>query len=981
MLTFVLQALEGHAKSTPDRCAIEIDSQRMSYRSLWLRCIRRAHELAHARIGRGARVALSLGRSVEHIECLLAVWLLGASFTVISEHESPERTAVMLNALNVDLVLARRPKPEGLETTRWAEIERALDHRIGCELSNETAGPIDARDEAYVLFSSGTTQLPKAISVGHQGLAHVLASQCRLLSLSPHDRVLWMLAEVFDAHLSDVLTTLCAGATLVIDRRTTAQIAAQWPSVLHEHRVTVCDVPPSVLRRYRPASLPQTLRALIVGGEPSEPELLRDFGQRLLVLSAYGPTECTLCTHMRAVDARWCEPMIGDALDDVRERVEPLDSSGEGELWISGPGVAREYVGQPELTAQRFVTDSAGVRWFRTGDRVRPSPNGWVYVGRLDRQCKVRGVLVAPEQIEAAFEADERVLGASAFVRRAHPNDDELVVVVQAQISSPMRAAIVADARRRVSVQVWPSAVIWTDALPRSPSGKVAHGEVARLFAANSQRLYDGSDDSPLRLATLSGLMATLLDVPAVGEDESFFDAGADSLHALQLMRALAERGAWLSPSTLYEHPTPRALFAAWQSSRGHDRVTLSELAPPRDLALSMDSQAKSLAEPRVTHVLLTGATGLVGSQTLRWLLDHTEVHVTTIVRATDRTHARARVEAALGRHASGSKMHARWEAYSLQNITQNEPMIWRSAVDEGVGRAVIHAAGAVQLMAPRSALLDANVTQAEHALALLGSTPNGRMVHVSTLSVAAASACAPGVFGDGLAWERLGALEGGYAQSKWLAELALVRACDRSGQSLTIVRPGLVVGRSDSGDSHGTDQFARVTRAVRAIGVVPQGLYERRETLRMDLLPVEVLAAALGLLATGARPSPGCFVMADAQGATMAQWLEALGREGSAIEPVETRVFVRELREAQHRLGLDADVAFASVVSPDEGLWRAGSIFASTHWAWKSPAMGALLRDASCTWPAVTPALFDRLVRAALAPIDSLQTQGSLRR
>ncbi len=245
---------------------------------------------------------------------------------------------------------------------------------------------------AYGITTSGSGGRPKIVEVTHGGLLEVLEAQVEAFDLGPGKRVLWMLSPGFDASLSDVGTALLSGATLVC---APDNVAHDLGSLLREHRITHCDIPPSLLSVYQPEDFPDTLETLVVGGAPSPPELLRAWAQRYRVVAVYGPTEATICSSLSRVDEDWGATYIGRPLGSFHYRVE------DGELWISGPGLARGYAQDPEATARAFRTDGAR-RWYRTGDMVAltDKPHGLIFLGRKDRQIQRFGQRLELDEIE-----------------------------------------------------------------------------------------------------------------------------------------------------------------------------------------------------------------------------------------------------------------------------------------------------------------------------------------------------------------------------------------------------------------------------------------------------------------------------------------------------------------------------------------------------------------------------------------------------
>ena len=297
------------------------------------------------------------------------------------------------------------------------------------DLADEFA-PIatSAADLAYVIYTSGTTGQPKGVAVEQRGLPALLHSQIEAFQLSAESRVLWMLSPAFDASISDVGTTLLSGAALHIEApdgalTTRSLTPAAVLETLHRRGITHADLPPALVAQLDADEAPQSLKTIVIGGEPCPPAAVRSWARRCRVVNVYGPTEATVCTSLCVCDPeRWERPLIGRPIDGVRYMIDaPVadrdDPGATGELMISGPCLARGYVNQPDLTAARFVTMN-GARWFRTGDRVRRDADvELVFLGRMDRQLKIRGYRIEPEEIEAAIRAMPTV-GQCAVVAR-----------------------------------------------------------------------------------------------------------------------------------------------------------------------------------------------------------------------------------------------------------------------------------------------------------------------------------------------------------------------------------------------------------------------------------------------------------------------------------------------------------------------------------------------------------------------------------
>jgi non-ribosomal peptide synthetase component F/SAM-dependent methyltransferase/aryl carrier-like protein len=343
---------------------------------------RRANQLAYHLLERGVKrealVALSIERSVDAVIAVLGIWKAGAACLPLDTAHPRERLASILEDARPQISITELPPGESADSP-------------GCD-----------GDLAYVIYTSGSTGTPKGVMVEHRGLANVAAEQARWFGASPGSRVLQFASLSFDASIFEIVMALSTGATLVIAPRTALM------KTLREQRITIATLTPSVLAAMPVEALPD-LKVLNFAGEPVRPELATQWsaeGRR--VFNLYGPTECTIWSTGAEISG---EPSIGKPIANVRaylldKHLEPVPSGVPGELCIGGIGVARGYLNRPELTAERFVPDPFGDgRLYRTGDLARRRSNGDLeFLGRIDRQVKVRGFRIEPGEIEAALQ-------------------------------------------------------------------------------------------------------------------------------------------------------------------------------------------------------------------------------------------------------------------------------------------------------------------------------------------------------------------------------------------------------------------------------------------------------------------------------------------------------------------------------------------------------------------------------------------------
>ncbi|MFF7656621.1 amino acid adenylation domain-containing protein [Streptomyces sp. NPDC007983] len=527
------------AARSPHAVAV-IDGQRqLTYTELEERAGRLAGHLRAKGIGPERLVGVLLPRGLDLVVALLGIWKAGAAYVPLDTTHPEERIRRLLSDTGASLVVTHEAGTRTLEGTGAGPV--LVDGPLGGAYVDVE---VDGANTAYVLYTSGSTGEPKGVVVTHASIANHIDWKIRLHGLGTGDRVLQRTPVSFDAAVWEFFAPLASGATLVM----APPGAERDPKVIvratTEHRVTVLQLVPSVLRLLveEPGwESCDSLRLLLCGGEPLHAELLDRV--KAEVWNAYGPTECTVeASAGRHDPARGAGQVpIGRPVDNVRLLV--LDPSGDptplgvpGELYIGGRGVARGYLGRPAQTAERFVPDpygEPGSRLYRTGDRVRWREDGELeYLGRLDQQVKVDGVRIEPGEIEAALAAHPEVSGAVVSTVRGTDGTARLAVHVR---GTPGPAELRAYLRDRLPPPFVPSVFVPVDVFPLLANGKVDRSALpVPVFEIEAAHVAPRTDAE----RTVARVWAELLGLERVGAEDDFFQLGGYSL----LLVRLAER-------------------------------------------------------------------------------------------------------------------------------------------------------------------------------------------------------------------------------------------------------------------------------------------------------------------------------------------------------------------------------------------------------------------------------------------------------
>ncbi|ATL28462.1 non-ribosomal peptide synthetase [Streptomyces formicae] len=608
--TTALDLFAEQVGRTPDAVAVECGDTTLSYAELnaW------AADLARLLAAQGAAaeraVAVALPRSVEFVVAMVAVWKAGAVFLPVDEEYPAERVALMCRdmrpvcAVTTARTTAALPGDLPRVLVDGRADERVDDKAVGTGTAGAAPLPEHA---AYVVYTSGSTGLPKGVVVEHRSLARYL-TWAQAAHPEASDVVAWQSPVTFDMTMASVLLPLVSGGRArVVDllrmpETPGAERERHSPSFM---KATPSHVP---LLLTLPEQVSPT-GELVLGGEALAGADVAEWRRRhprAVVVNAYGPTETTVNVTEHRVEPGEALPSGGVSVGRPRgeNRVYVLDGGLRpvpvgvvGELHVAGVQVARGYAGRAGVTAERFVAcpfGAGGERMYRTGDLVKWRADGTLdYVGRADAQIQLRGFRIEPGEIEASLTEDPGIDRATVLLREDQPGDKRLVAYVVPAAGATLETdTILKSLSGRLPQHMVPAAIVTLAELPLTAHGKLDTRALPAPELNGSQGSpgsQGGTSRAPRdgREEVLCAVFAEILGVTTIGIDDNFFDLGGHSLLATRLVsRARTVLGVELPLRALFEAPTV-ARLAEWLAQAGDARAPLAPMDRPAEVPLS----------------------------------------------------------------------------------------------------------------------------------------------------------------------------------------------------------------------------------------------------------------------------------------------------------------------------------------------------------------------------------------------------------
>ncbi|MCG8618977.1 MAG: amino acid adenylation domain-containing protein [Desulfobacterales bacterium] len=566
---------------------------------------RQANQVSHFLLaiggGPGKRVLIFLPQTTDLIVFLLGILKSGACYIPTDISYPKKRLKYIIEDARPDLILTDAERLDLLPSTTadLVLVNREMETITRCADTNPQV-PVAPGHTAYIIYTSGSTGTPKGVVVQHSALAAFTKSAATAYDLQPTDRVLQFASISFDASAEEIYPTLFSGACLVIKPRETVLTPEQFFAYCKDNAITVADLPTAywhlIADQITELSLPDTLRLIIIGGEAARADKLEAWqqtvGDRIRLLNTYGPTETTVAVTMadltsaQPVNNRTTigRPFPGVSIAILNQFNQPAPPGVSGEIYIGGPQVSAGYLNLPELTARAFIypgTDREDVCFFKTGDNAYMMPSGdIIFQGRIDRQIKINGYRVEPDEIEKTAMAHPGVETAAVTIlkdRRDHIDVNLVVKLKENAADLPDGDSLKGWMADRLPAYMVPASIHFTDNFPLTSAGKIDYKKL-NIIPTESRSLPataiettqkepsgENQDETPPD-AYVTGLMRIwqeILNRNDISITDNFFDIGGSSLTAIRLVTAVEKAfNITLPVLAIFRHPVLEDLAA-----------------------------------------------------------------------------------------------------------------------------------------------------------------------------------------------------------------------------------------------------------------------------------------------------------------------------------------------------------------------------------------------------------------------------------
>lgn len=740
------------AAQTPDKTALIFEEKKFTYQELDEMSNSLAHHLQQKGIKSGDSVAVLLKRNENVILTQLAILKLGAIFIPIDNRYPSERIKYILSKSNAKLIIKNK------NTKIYFHMEYEIEKWSFQPIKNFKPVHVSPRKPCYVIFTSGSTGQPKGCSLSNQGIVNFCLNNNILNKCNQLKKQICVSVNSisFDFFIAESLLPLLNGYTIVLANEKESIEQDLFSKLLVLNHVNIIQTTPTRYKIFfsnqQSLAFAHQLKILVTSGEPLPLQLLKQFIENTdaTIFNPLGPSECSVWAaggelytkgkKSAKVDITIGRPIANTQIYILDVDKNPVPIGVPGELYIAGDGVGLGYLNQPELTAERFVLNPFATKenhhgkiMYQTGDLARWRADGEIeYLGRIDTQVKIRGLRIELGEIESAMAGFPGIRLAAAADGRDKSGRQYLTGYYTADEDIDEKA-LRSHLSDRLPKYMVPNYFVHLDAMPMTPSGKTDRRNLPEPDFTMQERSFTAPQTEIER--KLCSLLEELLSLEPVGIQDDFFELGGDSLTAMEYMAKSHSMGIEFSLQDVYDYPTVQDLckFLA-KGAAPKVYYDISDFEPYQ--CLFTQNQIDESFKPQkkaLGHVLLTGATGFLGSHILDQLMHQETGRIYCLIRGES--------EAKCCEKLSNTLQYYFGNQYQNAIGTRILPVMGDIEQEDFAGKlpdrvqTVIHTAASVRHYGSYEYFHRVNVEGTRHMIDW-AKKAGARFIHISTLSV-----------------------------------------------------------------------------------------------------------------------------------------------------------------------------------------------------------------------------------------------------
>ncbi len=841
----VHQLFEEQVVKTPNNHAVIFEGKKLTYEQL----NETANQLAHLLVCKynlqpEGIVGVIVERSEEWVIAILAILKAGGVYLPIDPSFPQKRIEWILNDAKPNIIVTNKKIPSFNGKIIHVPFLAMDKPRYSLCL------PINSNHLCYIIYTSGSTGQPKGVMIQHSSFVNMIQAQIKGLQILAQDRCLQAASSSFDASLAELFIGLLSGSSTYIIPQVKVRNSEAFQEYIDKNEISIATIPPTLLGNLNIESVSK-FRLIISAGDTIHAKDAKRISQHTSLINAYGPTEASVCVTFYQVNPNddYSNIPIGKPIQNTQiyildQHLNPQPIGVVGELYISGVGVARGYLNNPELTEEKFIENPfiEGERIYRSGDLARWLPDGNIeYIGRVDDQVKVRGYRIELGEIRHQLAKVDGISQSAVFVNKTKKSNQLVAFYVSNQIISSKQ--IREEIAKSLPIYMVPHFIIPIDRIPLNTSDKVDYKQLkgCLLEIENTPAAYEESL-TPIQKKIVAIWRDILSSNSSFGLHKPFNEVGGDSILIIKAWAALKKE---FNKEIPFEKVVANPTIEGWAGL-----VEIDQNSGTKETYLDLEEEIKSFnlrKAPKhdiitlieVKNVLLTGVTGFVGAFLLNDLLQ-TNSNIYCLVRASNDKNALERIEKNLKQYnlwkpTFKSRIIALAGDLCQKNLGLNVDTFEQLKDDIDI---IFHNGAALDFTKSYHDLKDPNVGGTKSILELATFNKIKPLHYVSTLSV----------FNEPTTIDENSSIENqkhhvidGYAASKWVAEM-LAQIAQQKGYPVSIYRLGRITGESENGQHNEQDLFYRMINTIIQTNSYPKEFHH----YEFDLTPVDFVAHAI---------------------------------------------------------------------------------------------------------------------------------------